>query len=110
MANIINKGVHCKIRAYGSGLVVGTTYTACLYAKANIKEMRAETTTTAVMTQDVVNGQEVQRPTCVFDFTPEKTAALKVGSVILEIYDTENLQQMSYNDNYAIVRATSLSE
>ena len=47
---------------------------------------------------------------CLFDFTPEQTAALKSGSVVrLEIYDTETKNSMYFNDEFAIVRATSLN-
>lgn len=106
---IINQGVQCKVRAYGSGLVVGTAYTACLYYNAKKTEYRAEQTATAELSTDVVDGVETQRPTCVFVFTPEQTLALKVGNAILEIYDTTTLQTMFYDDNYAEVRATSLT-
>lgn len=106
---IINQGVHCKIRSYGSGLIVGTTYTACLYSNAKKADGRAEQTAECVLVSDIVNGEETQRPTCVFDFTPEQTKQLKVGNAILEIYDTTTLQTMFYDDNYAEVRATSLT-
>lgn len=106
---IINQGVHCKIRSYGSGLVVGTTYTACLYYSARKEDYRAEQTAVCQLVSDIVNGEETQRPTCVFDFTPEQTRSLKVGNVILEIYDTTTLQQMFFDDTYATVRATSLT-
>ena len=47
---------------------------------------------------------------CLFDFTPEKTAALKSGSVVrLEIYGTESKNSMYFNDDFAVVRATSLN-
>lgn len=106
---IINQGVHCKIRSYGSGLIVGTTYTACLYYSPRKEDYRAEQTAECVLVSDIVNGEETQRPTCVFDFTPEQTKQLKVGNAILEIYDTNTLQQMFFDDNYAEVRATSLT-
>ncbi len=106
---IINQGVHCKIWSRGSGLIVGTTYTACLYYSARKEDYRAEQTAECVLVSDIVNGEETQRPTCVFDFTPEQTKQLKVGNAILEIYDTNTLQQMFYDDNYAEVRATSLT-
>lgn len=106
---IINQGVHCKIRSFGSGLAVGTTYTACLYYNAKKADCRAEQTAECGLVSDIVNGEETQRPTCVFDFTPEQTKQLKVGNAILEIYDTNTLQQMFYDDNYAEVRATSLT-
>lgn len=106
---IINQGVHCKIRSYGSGLIVGTTYTACLFYSARKTEYRAEQTTVCQLSTEVVNGEETQRPTCVFDFTPEQTLKLKVGNAILEIYDTDTLQTMFFDDTYAEVRATSLT-
>ena len=100
--NIINKGVHAIIRAHGDGLTVGKQYTCCLYYKAQVDEFRAEQTSEAV-----VSGQDVY---CIFDFMPEQTAVLKSGSVvILEIYDTENKNTMYFNNEYAVVRATSLN-
>ena len=106
---IINQGVHCKIRSYGSGLIAGTTYTAFLYYSSRKEDYRAEQTAVCQLVPDIVNGEETQRPTCVFDFTPEQTLKLKVGNAILEIYDTNTLQTMFYDDNYAEVRATSLT-
>ena len=100
--NIINKGVHAIIRAHGDGLTVGKQYTCCLYYKAQVDEFRAEQ-----ISEAVVSGQDVY---CIFDFTPEQTAALKSGAVVrLEIYDTETKKSMYFNDEYAIVRATSLN-
>lgn len=99
--NIINKGVHAIIKARG-GLVTGKQYTCCLYWKAQVGEFRAEKTAEAYLEDGVVY--------CLFDFTPEQTAALKSGSVVrLEIYDTENKNTMYFNDEYAVVRATSLN-
>lgn len=99
--NIINKGVHAIIRARG-GLITGKQYTCCLYYKAQVGEFRAEQTADAV-----ASGQDVY---CIFDFMPEKTAALKSGAVVrLEIYDTDNKNTMYFNDEYAVVRATSLN-
>ena len=93
--------MHAIIRARGV-LTVGKQYTCCLYYKPQVGEFRAEQTAVAV-----VSGQEVY---CIFDFTPEQTAALKSGSVvILEIYDTENKNTMYFNNEYAVVRATSLN-
>ena len=94
--------MHAIIRAYGDGLTVGKQYTCCLYYKAQVEDYRAEQTADAV-----VSGKDVY---CIFDFTPEQTAALKSGSVvILEIYDTENKNTMYFNNEYAVVRATSLN-
>lgn len=94
--------MHAIIRAQGDGLTVGKQYTCCLYYKAQVDEFRAEQTA-----ETVVSGQDVY---CIFDFTPEQTAALKSGSVvILEIYDTENKNTMYFNNEYAVVRATSLN-
>ena len=99
--NIINKGVHAIIRAHG-GLINGKQYTCALYYKAQVDEFRAEQTADAV-----VSGQDVY---CIFDFTPEQTAALKSGAVVrLEIYDTESKNSMYFNDEFAVVRATSLN-
>ena len=114
---VINQGVEFSFRAYGSGLEEGTTYTACLYYNANTVGYRQTTDDTCrLATADtcrlataVVNGNEIERPTCVFTFTPEQTLALKVGNAILEIYDTTTKKQMFYDDNYATVRKTSLT-
>ena len=100
--NIINKGVHAIIRAHGYGLTVDKQYTCCLYYKAQVGEFRAEQTAEAV-----ASGKDVY---CIFDFTPDQTAELKSGSVVrLEIYDTENKNTMYFNDEFAVVRATSLN-
>ena len=100
--NIINKGVHAIIRAHGDGLTVGKQYTCCLYYKAQVGEFRAEQTAEAYFKDDVVY--------CIFNFTPEQTAALKSGSVVrLEIYGTESKNSMYFNDEFAVVRATSLN-
>ena len=106
---VINQGVEFSFRAYGSGLVEGTTYTACLYYNANTAGYRQTTDDTCRLATAVVNGNEIERPTCVFTFTPEQTLALKVGNAILEIYDTTTKKQMFYDDNYATVRKTSLT-
>lgn len=99
--NIINKGVHAIIKARG-GLITGKQYTCCLYYKAQVGEFRAEQTAEAYAEDGVVY--------CLFDFTPEQTAALKSGSVVrLEIYDTETKKSMYFNDEFAIVRATSIN-
>ena len=99
--NIINKGIHAFIKARG-GLIAGKQYTCCLYYNANVDEFRAEQIADAV-----VSGQNVY---CIFDFTPEQTAALKSGSFVrLDIYDTETKKNMYFNDEYAFVRATSLN-
>ena len=93
--------MHAIIRAHG-GLIAEKQYTCCLYWKAQVEEFRAEQTAEAI-----VSGQDVY---CFFDFAPEQTAALKSGSVVrLEIFDTENKNTMYFNDEYAIVRATSLN-
>ena len=99
--NIINKGVHAIIKARG-GLIVGKQYTCCLYYKSQVDEFRAEQTAEAYFKDDVVY--------CIFDFTPEQTGALKSGSVVrLEIYDTESKNSMYFNDEFAVVRSTSLN-
>ena len=99
--NIINKGVHAIIKARG-GLVTGKQYTCCLYWKAQVGEFRAEQTAESHLEDGVVY--------CLFDFAPEKTAELKSGSVVrLEIYDTNTKNSMYFNDEFAVVRATSLN-
>ena len=99
--NIINKGVHAIIKARG-GLMVGKQYTCALYYKAQVGEFRAEQMAEAYLEDGVVY--------CLFNFAPEQTAALKSGAVVrLEIYDTENKNTMYFNDEYAVVRATSLN-
>lgn len=99
--NIINKGVHAIIKARG-GLITGKQYTCCLYWNAKVGEFRAEKTTDAYVKDGVVY--------CLFDFAPEQTAELKSGSVVrLEIYDTESKNSMYFNDEFAVVRSTSLN-
>lgn len=99
--NIINKGVHAIIKARG-GLLTGKQYTCCLYWKAQVGEFRAEQTAEAYLEDSVVY--------CLFNFAPEQTAELKSGSVVrLEIYDTESKNSMYFNDEFAVVRATSLN-
>lgn len=99
--NIINKGVHAIIKARG-GLIMGKQYTCCLYWKAQVGEFRAEKTAEAYVEDGVIY--------CLFNFTPEQTAELKSGSVVrLEIYDTESKNSMYFNDEFAVVRATSLN-
>ena len=99
--NIINKGVHAIIRAHG-GLIAEKQYTCCLYWKAQVGEFRSEKTAESYIKDGVVY--------CLFNFTPEQTAELKSGSVVrLEIYDTESKNSMYFNDEFAVVRATSLN-
>ena len=99
--NIINKGVHAIIKARG-GLIDGKQYTCALYYKAQVGGFRAEQTSYAYVEDGVVY--------CLFNFTPEKTAELKSGSVVrLEIYDTNTKNSMYFNDEFAFVRATSLN-
>ena len=99
--NIINKGVHALIKAYGN-LIYGKQYTCCLYYKSQVDEFRAEQISEAYIENGMVY--------CLFDFTPEQTAELKSGSVVrLEIYDTESKNSMYFNDEFAVVRATSIN-
>ena len=99
--NIINKGVHAIIRAHG-GLIAEKQYTCCLYWKAQVGEFRSEKTAESYIQDGVVY--------CLFNFAPEQTAELKSGSVVrLEIYDTESKNSMYFNDEFAVVRATSLN-
>ena len=99
--NIINKGVHALIKAYGN-LIDGKQYTCCLYWKAQVGEFRSEKTAESYIQDGVVY--------CLFNFAPEQTAELKSGSVVrLEIYDTESKNSMYFNDEFAVVRATSLN-
>ncbi len=107
--NIINKGIHCKIRVYGNGLIVGNNYTACLYYNAKKEDCRATVTADAAETKVVQDGVTTTATTCVFDFTPEQTAQLKTGNVIFEVYDTTSQQQMKYDDAFATVRSTSIN-
>lgn len=100
MARIINKGIHCYIRVHGSGLIVGEEYTACLYYSPKKEEFRITATSVA---ED--NDGEI---ICAFNFTPEQTAQLKVGNVIFEVFDS-NYRQMKYDEQFATVRATSIS-
>lgn len=103
MANIINKGIQCVIRAHGNGLKIGSTYTATLYTNAIYEEFRASSTAVSVDYGDGESGL------CIFVFTPEQTASLKSCSEVkLEIFDTDTLENMYFDDKYAIVRATSL--
>lgn len=99
--NIINKGVQAVIKARGS-LIAGKQYTCCLYWKAQVYEFRALQKAEAYVEDNVVY--------CLFNFAPEQTAELKSGSVVrLEIYDTETKNSMYFNDEFAVVRATSLN-
>lgn len=99
--NIINKGIHCFVKAHGNALQEGKSYTCTLYYSPKKEEYRASDTRVAEKIDDVI--------LCNFVFTPEQTAQLKRGECILEIYDTESLQQMLYIEDYAEVRSTSLS-
>lgn len=99
--NVINQGVYCTINVHGSGLTVGKSYTACLYYSAKNSEYRATVTATAATVNNVA--------TCVFSFTPTQTKSLKTGNVIFEVYDTDTLKQMKYDDTFGTVRATSLT-
>lgn len=100
MAKIINKGIRCYVKVHGNGLIAGEEYTACLYASPKKEEFRA----TAVAVAEDINGEIV----CSFDFTPDQTALLKVGNVIFEVFDG-NYRQMKYDEQFATVRATSIS-
>lgn len=98
---IINKGIQARIRVHGAGLVEGATYAAVLYYSPKHTDFRAMQTAIAQkIGEDIV---------CLFDFTPGQTATLKSGNVIFEVYDVNTQQQMTYNDHFATVRATSLS-
>lgn len=98
MKKIINRHIACYIKAIGTGLSVGKEYTACLYQSVK-DDIRVRST---AQTQDV-DGVI----TCIFEFTPEQTAQLKTGPVILEIYDSAQ-NKMRFEENFATVRATSL--
>lgn len=103
MANIINKGIQCVIRAHGNGLKIGSTYTATLYINAKYEEFRASSNSVAVDYGDGESGL------CIFTFSPEQTASLKAGNEVkLEIFDTDTLENMYFDDKYALIRATSL--
>ncbi len=107
--NIINKGIHCKIRVYGNGLIEGNNYTACLYYNPRKTDFRATATADAILVTTEKDGVTTEVATCVFDFTPEQTAQLKTGNVIFEVYDTTSQQQMKYDDAFATVRSTSIN-
>lgn len=97
---IINKGIRCYVRVRGNGLMAGEQYTACLYASPKKEDFRA----TVLAMAEETNGEII----CVFNFTPEQTAQLKVGNVIFEVFDS-NYRQMKYDEQFATVRATSIS-
>lgn len=101
MANVINKGIRTKVVARGNLFTIGQSYACTLYK--DVKKQDGRATTTAIA-QDVggKNG-------CIFVFEPQQTSSLLTGNVVLEIYDNITLDQMSYVENYATVRATSLS-
>lgn len=101
--NIINKGICCKVNAKGSELKAGTNYTAVLYYSPKQEIYKITTTAIAETNKD----DEV---VCSFVFSSSDTEKLRVGNVILEIYDTSNKEQMFFDDNYAVVRATSITD
>lgn len=100
MANIINKGIRTKITASGENINVGEMYTCTLYYSIKVRAFRASVTAEAKNVDGV--------PTCVFVFEPEDTAKLKAGEVILEIYGTNTLDQMTTIKDFAIVQGNSL--
>ena len=100
MAYYINQGIKAKITAKGGMFVEGKEYTCTLYASTRDTEHRA--TTSAIAMQI---GSNVA---CVFEFTQDQTSNLKVGSCILEVYDTIDREQMAFVNNFATVRANSL--
>lgn len=101
MARIINKGIQTIIVARGNLFKLETEYTATLYYSVRHQEGRAST----IAKTEIIEGT----PTVTFVFPPSETSKLKVGEVILEIYDTNGLGQMSFVENFATVRASSLS-
>lgn len=80
-----------------------------LYYNARKEDYRATANADALTVTTEQDGVTTETATCIFDFTPEQTAALKTGNVILEVYDTDTLQQMKYDDAFATVRSTSLN-
>lgn len=98
---IINKGIHAYIRVHGLGLIVGEEYTACLYYSPKKEEFRISAKSVA---EEVDN-----EPVCVFTFTPEQTSLLKNGNCVLEVFDS-SYRQMKFDEEFAEVRPTSLSE
>lgn len=101
MANLINKGIRARVTARGGNFVEGKEYSCTLYYSAKSQDGRA----TAIATATNIMGDI----TCEFVFEPNQTAQLKAGNVILEIFDTNTLEKMYFVDNYATVRANSLS-
>lgn len=100
MANIINKGIRSRVTAKGDIFADGREYTCTLYYSAKAQDGRATVKATATTIDGVV--------VCPFVFEPADTAKLKTGSVIMEIYDAESLEQMSYVENFATVRSNSI--
>lgn len=101
MGRLINKGIKTKIIAKGNIFTVGTNYTATLYYNVKNQDGRASVTSQATSCED--------KACVIFEFSPDDTKKLKVGNVILEIYDSDGLEQMAFVNNFAIVRANSLS-
>lgn len=97
---IINKGAKCTINVTGDKLVEGDTYTAVLYYDARNSVNRAMAQAIAEVLGDSIM--------LIFEFSSEETDKLKVGPVIFEFYSDEE-KELSYIENFAQVRATSLS-
>jgi hypothetical protein len=96
----INKGIRCNINVGGNGLTIGKEYIACLYQSVK-DNIRIRANAVAENVDGVVR--------CFFVFTPEQTATLKKGNCILEVYDTAK-SRMKFDESFATVRDTSLSE
>lgn len=106
MANIINKGIRARITIAGGNFILGKEYTCTLYHGVKFPDGRATVTAIA---QEITNADGVTKTACVFVFEPEDTAKLKAGTVILEVYDNGSLEQMSFVENFATIRANSVS-
>lgn len=106
MAYIINKGIKARITVSGGNIVAGKEYTCTLYHGVKSPDDRATVTAVA---QELTDSDGVTKPACLFVFEPGDTSKLKAGQVILEVYDKDDLEQMSYVENFATVRANSLS-
>lgn len=106
MAYLINKGIRARITVRGGNFIVGKEYMCTLYHGVKYQEGRATVSATA---QNLTDKEGNTKPACVFVFEPQDTAQLKAGSVILEVYDKGTLEQMSFVDNFATVRANSIS-
>ena len=106
MEYLINKGIRARITVRGGNIEVGKEYMCTLYRGVKDLDGRATVSATSILLPNK-EGKDV--PTCVFIFEPADTARLKAGIVILEVYDKGTLEQMSFVEKFATVRANSIS-